>query len=85
MKGATKFDQLCHKGFSATGDGTDYLSRGTGVKCRCCGSEIYAYYCEERLYVVECHHCRIKALIKAGNPYEAAYRTLGRSNCKEDA
>lgn len=32
-KGATRFDKLCHRLFSANGNGTDYLSRRTGVKC----------------------------------------------------
>ena len=77
MKGATQFDQLCHRVFSANGNGTNYLSRRTGVKCGFCGYEIEAYYCESRLYMVECHHCKTKALVMAGNPEEAASKTFG--------
>ena len=77
MKGATQFDQLCHRVFSANGNGTNYLSRRTGVKCGFCGYEIEAYYCESRLYIVECHHCKTKALVMAGNPEEAASKTIG--------
>lgn len=49
MKGATKFDQLCHSVFAANGNGTNYLGCRTGVQCGCCGYELKAYYCEERL------------------------------------
>lgn len=78
MKGATKFDQLCHRVFAENGNGTDYLSRKTGVQCGSCGHELEAYYCEERLYVVECHYCRTKALVMAGCPADAAYKTFGQ-------
>lgn len=78
-KGATKFDKLCHRVFSANGNGTDYLSRRTGVKCGYCGYELEAYYCESRLYVVECHHCKTKAITMAGNLAEAAYKTFGHA------
>ena len=76
MKGATQFDQLCHRVFSANGNGTNYLSWRTGVKCGYCGYELEAYYCDERLYVLECHHCKIKALVMDGKQAEAAYKTL---------
>lgn len=77
MKGATKFDQLCHSVFSANGNGTNYLSRGTGVKCGNCGHELEAYYCEERLYLVECPCCKTKAMVMAVSPADAAYKTFG--------
>ncbi len=76
-KGATAFDKLCHKIFAANGNGTNYMSRGTGVSCGSCGAELEAYYCEERLYLVECHGCEVKALVMAGSPKDAAYRTFG--------
>lgn len=76
-KGATSFDKLCHKVFSANGNGADFLSRGTGVKCGYCGRELDAYYCESRLYVVECAHCKTRALVMAGSAREAAYKTFG--------
>lgn len=78
-KGATRFDKLCHKVFGANGNGYDYLGRGTGVKCRRCGNEIETYYCEERLHFVECYHCKMRALVMAGNPAEAAYKTFGHA------
>lgn len=77
MKGASKFDQLCHILFSANGNGSDYLSRDVGVKCSRCGAELGTYYCEERLYLVECQHCNIKALVMGRNPAEAACKTFG--------
>lgn len=78
-KGATKFDKLCHRVFSANENGTDYLSRRTGVKCGYCGYELEAYYCESRLYMVECHHCKTKALVMARSPQQAAYMTFGHA------
>ncbi len=76
-RGATSFDKLCHKVFSANGNGTDFLSRETGVRCGNCGRELEAYYCESRLYVVECTRCKTRALVMAGSPEEAAYKTFG--------
>lgn len=78
-KGATKFDKLCHKVFAAEGYGADYLSRGTGVQCGSCGHELYAYYCESHLYLVECHVCGTKALVQARSPQGAAYKTFGHA------
>lgn len=74
-KGATMFDKLCHKMFSA--NGKNYKARETGVSCGRCGTELEAYYCEERLYLVECHKCKVKALVEARNPRDAAYKTFG--------
>lgn len=76
-KGATEFDKLCHKVFAANGNGTDFIGRGTGVRCGRCACELDAYYCESRLYVVECHHCKTRALVMASSPEEAAYRAFG--------
>ena len=76
-KGVTKFDQLCHQVFAANGNGTDFLGRATGVKCGYCAAELEAYYCESRLYMVECHRCKTRALVMAGSPKEAAYKTFG--------
>lgn len=76
-KGATAFDKLCHKLFDANSNGTDYLSRRTGVKCGYCAGELEAYYCESRLYVVECPRCKTKALVMAVSAKEAAYNTFG--------
>ena len=78
-KGATKFDQLCHAVFAGNGNGTNYLSREAGVRCGYCGHELETYYCEERLYLVECHSCKTKVLVMAGSPKEAAYKTFGHA------
>lgn len=61
-KGATAFDKLCHKLFAGNGNGTDYLSKETGVKCGCCGRDLNAYYCESSLFLIECHCCKKKRL-----------------------
>lgn len=73
MKGATVFEQCCHKVFSGRG----YVQRRSGVACGRCGQELWTYYCEDRLYLVECPQCRVKALVEARDPKEAAYMALG--------
>ena len=77
MKGASNFDKLCHQVYNADGNGRDYIGKATGVTCRLCNRPLYAYYCEERLYLVECQPCKIKALVMAENPQAAAYRAIG--------
>lgn len=77
MKGASEFDRLCHRVFDGNGDGEDYLARATDIFCCRCGHRVYAYYCEERLFLVECDGCRKKVLVKAGNRGEAAHRAFG--------
>lgn len=72
-KGVTCLDRLCHKLYDEP--------KGTGYRvldnCRSCGGMLETYYCEERLYLVRCSACGNLALVKAGNPVEAAARTLG--------
>lgn len=77
--GASEFDKMCHKVFNASGNGMDYFSRKTGVCCGDCGHELESYYCEDRLYIVECLRCKKKALVMAGSPAEAAYKTFGHA------
>ena len=77
MKGASNFDKLCHQVYNADGNGRDYIGKATGVTCRLCKSPLYAYYCEERLYLVECKTCKMKALVMAENPQASAYRAFG--------
>ena len=79
--GATKFDNLCHKVFAARDNSIDFLSRETGVKCRCCGNKLVAYYCESRLYMVQCRHCQTRALVMAKSRSEAAMKTVGDVVC----
>lgn len=78
-KGATKFDKLCHKVFSADGEGGDFRGNSTGIQCGRCGRELFNYYCENRLYVIECRSCNVRALVKANAPEEAAYSTLAHA------
>lgn len=77
--GATVFDKICHKLFHSKGNGKDFFSRETGIKCGFCGCELETYYCESRLYLVECRHCKAKALVEAGSPKEAAYKTFAHA------
>lgn len=73
MVGASNFDKMCHQVF-----GTNIISRDANAVCRYCGTPTRAYYCEERLYLVECETCKMKALVKARNPQEAAYKTFAK-------
>lgn len=77
MAGATSFDKACHRVFGGRDNGTDYLTKSAGVCCGHCGAELQAYYCEERLFLIECQGCGIKALVKASNAKSAAYMTIG--------
>lgn len=78
MKGATPFDKACHRIYAESGNGLNYLSRNVGVRCIHCGNELETYYCEERLYLVECCHCKMKILVMADNRRDAAYRSIGQ-------
>lgn len=75
-KGATKFDGICHKVFEANGEGGDFLGNPTGIRCGKCGHELSGYYCEDRLYLIECRDCNIRALVMASGVQQAAYSTL---------
>lgn len=75
--GATEFDNLCHKLFAARDNGVDFLSRATGVSCGRCGNELVAYYCESLLYMVQCRHCKTRAVVMANSRKEAACKTFG--------
>lgn len=78
-KGATLFDQMCHTVndiFKSKNNGHDYLARKTKLSCGKCGHELKTYYCEERLYVVECEYCNVKCLVEARNPDQACYKTM---------
>ena len=49
-------------------------------KCSRCGRQLDIYYCESRLYLVRCKHCRIVSLVEARNPNEAAEKV---SHCAQ--
>ena len=73
-KGATYLDKLCHKFYDepkGCGNKTDYV-------CRLCGGPLETYYCEERLYLVQCADCGTFSLVKTANPEDAARVTLAR-------
>ena len=84
MKGASNFDKLFHQVFDGKNDGTNYLARETDICCGRCGHKLRWYYCEERLYLIECAVCGTKALTKAGNVVLAAYQTLAHKPQRED-
>ena len=37
---------------------------------------VYAYYCEDRLFLAECECCEKTVLVKASNPNEAASKAF---------
>ena len=48
-------------------------------KCSHCSRQLDIYYCESRLYLVRCKHCKIVSLVEAGNPNEAAEKVSHRA------
>jgi hypothetical protein len=48
-------------------------------KCSHCSRQLDIYYCESRLYLVRCKHCKIVSLVEAGNPNEAAEKVNRRA------
>ena len=63
-------DESAHKVFGY-GMGDWHDSR-THNKCSHCSRQLDIYYCESRLYLVRCKHCKIVSLVEAGSPNEAA-------------
>ena len=41
------------------------------ARCAKCGEELGVYYCEDRLYAIECPFCSIVSLVKAESPFRA--------------
>lgn len=76
MAGATRYDKLCHSVFGGKGNGRDFLARDTHIHCGSCGRYLSTYYCEEGLFLVVCERCEKRALVKAKNPRDAAYKTF---------
>lgn len=74
-RGATSLDKMCHAIFMASALDRDKLN----IACGSCGHNLYVTYCEDRLYLVECRHCRKKALTHASNPVSAAYQTFAHA------
>lgn len=82
MKGASAFDKLCHRVFESSGGGGNYFERKTLAHCERCGNPLYAYYGEERLFLVECKFCEKKALVKANNRDDAARKAFGEGESR---
>ena len=69
-KGATALDKMCHRVFAASAIEKDRIS----VACGTCGHKLYASYCEDRLYLVECKHCRRKHWSRQATPQRRRIR-----------
>lgn len=76
MAGASRYDKLCHSVFGGKGNGKDFLSRDTNIHCGSCGGHLSTYYCEEGFFLVDCERCEKRALVKAKNSRDAAYKTF---------
>lgn len=46
--------------------------RNEHIPCPFCGNELEATYCEERLYMIRCRHCKIVMLAEGKSPRDAA-------------
>lgn len=81
IPGATRFDKICHSIF---GEFVPHNDSASGIACGKCGQELLTYYCEERLYLVECRCCGIKALALAKSQKEACYKTFAREEATDE-
>ena len=54
-------------------------------KCSRCGRQLDIYYCESRLYLVRCKHCKIVVLVEAGSPNKAAEKVSHHTQQPNDA
>ena len=41
------------------------------ARCAKCGEELGVYYCEDRLYAIECPFCSVISMVKADSPLHA--------------
>lgn len=74
-KGASQLDQSAHRIYAFT-TGKSEGWHQTGVICSRCGSELETTYCEERLYMVRCKHCKTTTIVEGKSPKDAA-ETIG--------
>jgi hypothetical protein len=69
MGGKHMIDESAHKVFDySMKDWHGFCTH----KCSHCSRQLDIYYCESRLYLVRCKHCKIVSLVEARNPNEAA-------------
>ena len=80
-KGACDIDKACHGIFDRMGQN---MGKVSNMACGKCGTPLRVYYCEERLYMVSCINCDVKALVKAGNPQEACAKSMAWPVCSDD-
>jgi len=70
-KGASISGKSAHHVYGfATGKSEGWYS--PGIICPHCGRELETSYCEERVYVVRCKHCKTVAITEGGSPRSAA-------------
>ncbi len=75
-------DESAHKVFDyGMKDWHDFRTH----KCSHCSRQLDIYYCESRLYLVRCKHCKIVSLVEAGNPNEAAEKVSRRAEPESKA
>ncbi|MDD3231696.1 MAG: hypothetical protein PHE09_21180 [Oscillospiraceae bacterium] len=75
-------DESAHKVFDyGMKDWHDFRTH----KCSHCSRRLDIYYCESRLYLVRCKHCRIVSLVEARNPNEAAEKVSHRAELENKA
>ncbi len=70
-KGASELDKTAHRIYDfATGKSEGWYE--TDVICPRCGRELETSYCEERVYMVRCKHCKTVAITEGNSPKGAA-------------
>lgn len=65
-------DLVFHKAFQVLVNYQPFRRDGKILaRCAKCGEELGVYYCEDRLYAIECPFCSIVSLVKAHSPLQA--------------
>jgi hypothetical protein len=83
-KGASELDKCAHRVFMFANDQRDNGWYDTGVYCARCGFSLESSYCEERLYMVRCRHCKTVTLAEACRPAAAAEKIGGSAPQKTE-
>ena len=70
-------DKAAHQIYAFAMDARNMQNGNVPEICNHCGGHLKVYYCEDKLYLVRCLECGVAALVQAGNPREAARKTIG--------
>jgi hypothetical protein len=71
IKGASEINKSAHRIYAfATGKSEGWFE--TDVICLQCGQALQTSYCEERVYMVRCRHCKTVTIAEGESPRNVA-------------